>query len=288
VILFLADGRLGNQLFQYAFLKTVQKNNERIIVSGFDELIEIFEVEGVINLKNKNRFVKFLLYKFIKPILKFLSDINALSSMAVQHERILGEYRRESTKVYRNRGCLKSLTFVKLGFFQSEAFFDKKVLSCIKIKKKHIDRAYKYLGNIPKNSHKVFIHIRRGDYKDYKVYGKSTLLPMSYFKQQIDWFKKNKENIFFIFLSDDSEFIKSEFAGLNNKIISTNNDVGIDFAIMTLCNSAILSPSSFGWWGSYMMEQRDVVFVPMYWLGFNSGYEYQDGAIPAFSEVVKI
>ena len=135
MILFLADGRLGNQLFQYAFLKTVQKNNEKIIVSGFEELIDVFEVEDIININKKNRLLKFLLYKLINPILNFLSDINALSSMAVQHEKVLGKYRRESTKVNRNKGYLRSLTLVKLGFFQSEEFFDKKVLSSIKIKK---------------------------------------------------------------------------------------------------------------------------------------------------------
>lgn len=288
MILFLADGRLGNQLFQYAFLKTIQTNNEKILVSGFEELIEVFEIKGIININKKNRLLKFLLYKLLKPILNFLSDINALSSMAVHHEKILGKYRRESTKVNRNKGYLRSLTFIKLGFFQSEAFFDKEVVSPIKIKNNYIDAANKFLGDIPKNSHKVFIHIRRSDYKNYKVYGKSTLLPMSYFEQQIEWFKKNKENSFFVFLSDDCDFIEKEFADLDNKIISTNNDMGTDFAIMTCCNSAILSPSSFGWWGSYMMEQRDVVFAPMYWLGFNSKYEYHSGSTPSFSEVVKI
>jgi len=288
MILFLADGRLGNQLFQYAFLKTIQKNNEKIMVSGFEELNDVFEIEGIVNINKKNRILKFFLYKLINPILNFLSNINALSSVAVNHENVLGEYRRESTTVNRNRGYLRSLTFVKLGFFQSEVFFDKKVLSTLKIKKKHTDRAYKFLGSIPKNSHKIFVHIRRGDYRNYKVYGQSTLLPVSYFKQQIEWFRKNKENSFFIFLSDDCEFIAKEFSERDDKIISTNNDVGTDFAIMTCCNSAILSPSSFGWWGSYMREHRGTVFAPRYWLGFNSGYEYQAGATPTFSETIRI
>lgn len=287
MILFLADGRLGNQLFQYAFLKTVQKKNEKIIVSGFEELIEVFEIEGIANINKKNRFLKFLLYKCLRPILNFLSDINILSSLAVQHEKVLGEYRRESTTVNRNNGRLRSLTFVKLGFFQSEAFFDKSVVSPIRIKNNYIDDANKFLCGIPKNSHKVFIHIRRGDYKDFHVYGKSTLLPMSYFKQQIEWFKNNKANSFFIFLSDDCEFIENEFAELEDKIISINNDAGTDFAIMTCCNSAILSPSSFGWWGSYMMEYRDIVFAPKYWLGFNSKKEYPKDCLGSYMETVE-
>ncbi len=43
---------------------------------------------------------------------------------------------------------------------------------------------------------------------------------------------------------------------------------------MTLCNGAILSPSSFGWWGSYLMINKDVVFAPKYWLGWKSNKDY--------------
>ena len=86
-------------------------------------------------------------------------------------------------------------------------------------------------------------------------------------------FLKNKSDAYFIFLSDEPEFIEKEFEYLENKIISRNS-YEVDFAIMTLCNGAILSPSSFGWWGSYLMKNRDVVFAPKYWLGFESKMEF--------------
>jgi hypothetical protein len=42
-MIFLADGRIGNQIFQYLFLKTIQDKNEKIVISGFEELREIFD-----------------------------------------------------------------------------------------------------------------------------------------------------------------------------------------------------------------------------------------------------
>jgi hypothetical protein len=57
---------------------------------------------------------------------------------------------------------------------------------------------------------------------------------------------------------------------------------------MTLCNSAILSPSSFGWWGSYLMKDRDIVFAPKYWLGFESKVEYHKNSIASFMEEMEI
>jgi hypothetical protein len=98
-------------------------------------------------------------------------------------------------------------------------------------------------------------------------------------------FLKNKSDAYFIFLSDEPEFIEKEFEYLENKIISRNS-YEVDFAIMTLCNGAILSPSSFGWWGSYLMKNRDVVFAPKYWLGFRSFIEKHAGSFPSFAKPV--
>ena len=53
MLIFLGDGRIGNQIFQYLFIKKIQDNNEKIIVSGFEELIEVFKINDFINI-NKN------------------------------------------------------------------------------------------------------------------------------------------------------------------------------------------------------------------------------------------
>ena len=52
MIIFLADVRLGKQIFQYFFLKTIRKNNEKIIVYGFEDLKEVFEKERLEDLRN--------------------------------------------------------------------------------------------------------------------------------------------------------------------------------------------------------------------------------------------
>ena len=99
---------------------------------------------------------------------------------------------------------------------------------------------------------------------------------------------QNRENCFFILLGDDTKLLLDEFCYIEDKMISSNNHYGTDLAIMTQCNSAILSPSSFGWWGSYLMEERDTVFAPKYWLWFRSKIEYQEQAVPSYSKEVEI
>ena len=288
MIIFLADGRLGNQLFQYAFLKTLQKENEKIIVSGFEDIKEVFEDSDFTNINKRNRWLKFLLFRLLKPVFNFLSDMRVISSVEVIREKVLEKFSRESCAVSTKKGFLSDITFVKLGFFQSESFFDKKKLGDIKIKKEYLSKAAKILSNIPQNNHKIFVHIRRGDYKNYKVYGKSTLLPITYYKEQIEWFICNKENCFFIFVSDDNSYIEKEFEYIENKILSSSKHFGTDLAIMTKCKSAILSPSSFGWWGSYLMKGKDTVFAPKYWLGFGSSIDFQSQSVSSYITEIKV
>ena len=218
----------------------------------------------------------------------FLSDIKVISSITIKHDTILNNYSRESTTFDTIQGIVKRITFVKLGFFQSEIFFDKSLTNNLKFKEVYLITATELLNSIPNNCHKIFVHIRRNDYKNFTVCGQSTLLPMSFYKDQIEWFMQNRKDCFFIFLGDETKFLSEEFRYVENKIISSNLHYGTDLAIMTQCNSGILSPSSFGWWGSYMMEERDTVFAPKFWLGFRSKIEYQPQGVPSYSKEVEI
>lgn len=274
MIIFLASGQLGNQIFQYTFLKTIQKNNEKLIVSGFEELKEVFEIDDFIVLNRKNWLIRNSIHRIIDPVLNFLSKKKIISSISVNHERILKYYSREKISYSEQKGLFALFTYVKLGYFQSELFFDNNVVKTLKIKEKYLKLADEFLEQIPFDYHKVFIHIRRGDYKDFNVLGKSSLLPMNYYEEQIELFLAKKENCFFILLSNEPDLINKEFENLENKIISNHNHYGTDLAIMTKCNSGILSPSSFGWWGSYLMQDRDTIIAPKYWMGFNSGVEF--------------
>jgi hypothetical protein len=290
LIIFLASGRLGNQIFQYVFLKTIQKNNEKIVIVGFDDLLKIFDLNDdiLINIPKNNIWIRRITYKCIKPILCKFSILKIINSINVKHEKILNNYRRETTEYKNSFGFFKKVSFVKTGYFQSEMFFNKEITSNLQVKKDYLDKAKEFLNPI-ENKYNIFVHIRRGDYKDYKVYGKNTILPMNYFHNQINWFLDNRENCYFIFLSDEPDFIEKEFDYLNNKIVSENS-YEVDFAIMTLCNGAILSPSSFGWWGSYLMEDRDIIFAPKYWLGFESKIEFGTNKLncPNFAKEIKI
>lgn len=292
MIIFFAGGRLGNQIFQYAFIKTIRKNNEKILVFGFDDLIELFEIEDLINIPGKSRWARRFIFRILFPAAIFISSIRIFTQIKVDYDDIPGfekiPPRRESTSYSQKSGVLNSIKFISLGYFQSEKFFNKDVIKDLSIKAKYLKSAEEFFSDIPQNSHRIFVHIRRGDYKYFSVFGKSTLLPNHYYQNLIDNFVKDISNAYFIFLSDEPDHTENEFYHITNKKISMNSDPGTDFAIMTKCKSGILSTSTFGWWGAYLIQEKGIIYAPKYWLGFNSKIEFPKGGFPTYAKEVEI
>jgi len=287
MLIFLADGRLGNQLFQYSFLKSIQKDKELLLISGFEELDKYFEHDYFCNINKQNRYLRYVVYEIIQKVLIFMGYIHLISVVSVVMEKIDG-LSRESTKYITHYGLFRGIKFVKLGYFQSEKFINKRCISSLKLKPEYVSSATKFMQSLPQNVYPVFVHVHKGDYRYHTISGKSTDVPNAYYLQAISWFTKHKKNPFFVFVSDEPDTLGVDFKDIKNKVISYGNNSGTDLAIMSKCRGAVMSPSIFSWWGSYLMGNRDVVIAPKYWLGFNWGVEYQAGGTPSYAKVIKI
>ena len=265
IILFSA-GQLGNQIFQYVYAESLCKDNEKIITS-FCEYFDIFEYDDR-KYVFVNRYIRFILRRFLTVLIKL---------------RVV-RYIKQKQKIYKGqivdvddalfkKGIFSNIKVVD-GFFQSEKF----VKFQPKIKEIYIKKAKEFLADIAEKDYQlVFVHIRRGDYLDWSVLGKKDpTLPVEYYKKRIDYFLDKLNNPFFIFLSNDASFVENEFGYLKNKKISKNS-VGVDLAVMSLCEYAIVSNSTLSWWGAYLMKKRKIVFAPKYWLGWKSGVWFPKG-----------
>lgn len=284
MIIFLADGRLGNQIFQYSFLKTISKKNETIVCFNMKMFFESFDFDNHRIWHCSNKYIVFLFRTIVislilKPMCKtrFINYIEQKKDAANMIS--LPDWSEK-------KGLLTFIRYVNNDFFQSEIFFNQKSISDLRIKEKYIIEARKFFSEIPENFNKVFVHVRRGDIINEFFNGvKGKDLPKSYFEKAINIIKKNVETPFFIFLSDDPSFVKCCFKEIEPKIISTNL-MEVDFAIMTLCEGGIISNSSFSWWGAYLMITKKKVIAPKYWVGWKTKVESHIGIQPTFSEVI--
>lgn len=292
MIIFYSRGRLGNQIFQYSFIQKVKKD-ENVIVFGFSELLDVFEINDIKAYSLEKKSSKLIILKIVIPILIFLSKSRIITSFKLLYDEPLYVVdriiRRESTKIKIVNGLIKSIKFIYPNFFQSEKFVPNFIEKKLKIKEIYLKEALKLFQDIPQNSHKIFVHVRLGDYKNYNLYNNSIILPQEYYLNLINYFEKKYNNCFFIFLSDEPWEVEKIFRNVKRKFISFNPAVGVDFALMCLCDSAILSASSLSWWGAYFIRKKGgEIFAPKYWLGFSSKIETHEGSFPSFAKEIEI
>lgn len=247
-----------------------------------DRLQETFNIE-VINLYYfSNKYLCFAAKKIIFPFLKLFARLRLISFIEQRKSINL----RPLPKYVYKKGFFYSIKLVNSDFFQAEVFFNKNIINEISIKKKYINEAKCYLSAIPDNFTKVFVHVRRGDYlNEVFIDEVGWDLPTKYYFKAINIIKNNIDNPFFIFLSDDTDFVEKYFQNIDKKIISKNS-MHVDLAIMTLCQAAIISNSSFSWWGAYLMNSRMITIAPKYWVGWKKKIESNVGIQPSFSLVI--
>lgn len=283
MILFLSDGRLGNQLFQYAFLNTIAKKDEKIITANMEQFVDKFDI------KNKNffhlnlgKYGLSLTKKLFKPY--FLKTMTKLRLIGYIHQE-----RNETSSLpsfVAKRGILP-VTLVETNFFQSEDFFDKHKID-FSLKERYVKEAEEFLAQVSKEHTRIFVHVRRGDYIFQSYLGIQGIdLPKIYFEKAMKAIVKDIENPFFVFLSDDSSYVECCFENIENKIISKNS-AAVDLAIMSLCKYGIVSNSSFSWWGAYIMKNRKKVIFPKYWYGWKQKVELHVGIQPEWAEVIEV
>jgi hypothetical protein len=275
LIMFTA-GQLGNQIFQYGFIESIKENKEKIITSKC-EYFDIFEYEkkNYLFLNKYNRFI-------LRRILNFFSKIRLISSIK-QTKEIMNNYTVNSDNFIEKKGLLAFIKIVD-GFYQSSKF----IKSIPKIKTSYIQDANQYLSDIPEEMQKVFVHIRRGDYLEWSVLGKKNpSLPLSYYKTAITNIQNNLNNPLFIFLSNDTEYVKKEFNYIKNKKIS-QNCVGLDIAIMQSCENAVVSNSTLSWWGVNLIKNKNIICAPRYWLGWQSKVWYPKDIVLDFVKYFKV
>jgi len=267
------EGRLGNQLFQYAFiyaaakkLKTsfyVDKSFQQYLIPQYFEVKKDrwhFFDENIFSIKGYKHFFHLYLKR------GFYILVNQI-------------YLRKNTISFSNNqpaeaaiAGLKDKTLYK-GFFYSQSYFNQSVNDIrhlYKIKKQYIDRFEQIAKPLFTTEKRVVVHVRRGDYIDQDI-----ALPISYYHRAIA--ETNGQDTGFIFISDDPAFVEENFGYLANKYISTNDDI-IDLQFLMNAQVCILSPSSFSWWGAWLNQRPDKqVIAPEYWLGFKEKKDYPMG-----------
>jgi hypothetical protein len=267
VLVFRESGRLGNQLFQYAALRTLCQQSEKLILLGFYELQSMFDGIDASIINAYSPKIERLFYHRLYRLASSLSQNNIIARISESSESI-------NPKIIYTPGLFNKIAFIETSYFQSETLFDMTSISSMRFKHEILDSTKATLNAIAQKNIPIFVHVRRGDYISWPKIDNPAVLPATYYQKCIDVIKSKISNAFFIFLSDDPFYVKDVFGNLENSYISQGSSLE-DFALISQCYGGILSASSFSWWAAYfshLQNPKSIFLAPKYWVGHRTGY----------------
>ena len=226
------NGRLGNQMFQYAALygTAFLRGFNLAIPKDGHHLLDTFELT---------------------------SDIIEDSTKA--------------DKTYQEPGFLYDLAIGTIdpntelrGYFQSPYYFihcEDRIREEFKFKSSIENKAKEIFAAIKDDRPTCSIHFRRTDYLDKSRY--HHVQSSAYYNRCIQVILQNVPNAKFVCFSDDIEWCKDN---LGDAFEFVHNSPAVDMAILAKCDMHIIANSSFSWWGAWLSKSQ-VVLTPAKWFG---------------------
>ena len=259
------QGGLGNQMFQYAFGRSVARvRNEELL----------FEKRGDMDA----------------PGSRMAYSLGAFKTKVDFATNISGSPYEEPVFSYDKRVYTVPNGTHFIGYWQTEKYFDSEfVRTELSLANPVTAQTQRVEDDILAVSNSAFVHVRRTDY----------LLPMNsfmgnltpdYYKQSMRYVRERMPDVTFFVFSDDPEWCRQNFQGCrivnHNKAGTEGNGPGQeheDLFLMSLCRHAVIANSSFGWWGAWLRDYPGkIVIAPNQWFSGNLGGRWT----PATSDII--
>jgi hypothetical protein len=258
-------GRLGNQMFQLAFLtaKAIDNNLDIIIskpVSEDDK--HHYQLEDIFDLTPLPK----------KWQVKNMMKVKTLISEKFEFGK---DVQFDTIKEGQNT-CVR-------GYFQSWKYWFPKHKHAIDVlftfKQTITESATKKWEQlcIPSDIRTVSLHIRRGDYIG-NIYN---MITPNYIITAISMLPLDTNIVVF---SDDIKWCKNHIPSIVGKVKEFKGHIyyfegsqGEDMYAMTLCDNNIIASSSFSWWGAYLNKHPNkIVIAPTKWFNEQAPIQYSN------------
>lgn len=259
------SGGLGNQMFQYA-LYLYLKENRLNVAADLSHYI-LFEV---MPFQLENVFKKIRLRRCSTQLKnKYLGN---------EKLQIIEEGIENNTRNFMKIDITSSSIGYIRGFFQTPYYADMVKAELLKDfsfdlpNDVHLQEILQQIES--KNS--VSVHVRRGDYLKAKaqiIFG--NICTENYYVKAFDIIEKNVKDPFYVFFSDDINWVQSKLRKKNAIYINSKDfeeyQDWYDMYLMSKCQNNIICNSTFSWWGAWLNQNsRKLVIAPNKWVNYDS------------------
>ena len=272
----IAYGRMGNQLFLASFLDSILSDGDRVLSLGMGEFMEGFEWTAIDARDSSDPKVR---KRFKRPIFLLgrlagrLRLVDIIRQKLRPFETANGSFNMYDDEYSWTKGLLSRFVFLDRCYFQTPQGRTPR----FRLKERHLKKARAFLERLP-DKPTAFIHMRRGDYRNFSQFGQSPLLPVDYFKRGAEDIAAKFPDVQFILLSDTIEEAKNALSAENLHVFAGDNPYE-DFGMMTLCDGGVMSNSTFSWWGGYFCRRRLPLVAPRGWMAPGLGFTYPPNII---------
>ena len=257
------NGRLGNQMFQYAALRGIAARR------GYEWCIPPYNTRRIDNYSLANCF---LMGSVSNKNLFILDQGHAPSVVERQFH-----FDEELFNLCPNDVSLH-------GFFQTEKYFahiKNEILQDFTFHSEILNPCKEMVDSIGEDP--IFLHVRRGDPNLVDARGfkwsytqcssQHPPQPVEYYEKALEHFPEDQP---VIVCSDSPEWVKEqEFFSGDRFLISEPTDKYpdgsytpyVDICLMSLCSGAIIANSSLSWWGAWLQNRKGKVVAPKMWFG---------------------
>lgn len=276
----LLQGRLGNQLFEYAFARACS------LESGAECILS--EAPLVAN-KIQNRLDCFIL----SPDIKFKKrhhlslcqriGMSIYAHFVASHPRMK---RHELEKKYRwiwnlcglflcedgyvippSKEQFSNKDYVCVGYMQSEKYFYKyrqKILQELIFKTDIQESVHTIAKEIRTSTEPTCLHVRLGDYVKNPLHG---VADATYYRRALAELRKHKPDATIFVFSDNIPLVREELnLGSDIRYIPSYIDEQQTMFLGSLCKNFLISNSSFSWWMQYLSNaESKLVIAPSKW-----------------------
>lgn len=263
-----SNGRLGNQMFQYAALRGIAAHK------NYDWVIPKPNSYGDSNYG--------------------LFDCFEMSSVSMENFGFVNAQSIQTGCFHFNEeffnNCPDNINLH--DYFQTEKYFENisdVIRKDFTFKKEIVDPC---LDVIVELNNPIFIHVRRGDYLNQP--DNHPTCSLSYYKDSLELFDSDSPVLVF---SDDLEWCRENFTDDRFLIptenpkynhLSDTNDGKVksfipyyDLCMMSMCTGGIIANSSLSWWGAWLIKnQTQPIVTPSPWFGKNYSHFIMDDLIP--------
>lgn len=249
-------GGMGNQMFQYAFGRSLSlKYNLPLKID-------------LSFIKNKNMHPGFVYRDYDLDVFNVNGDFNIghINTIKINEQQF--EY---SHNIYNTIENSPKSNFLLSGYWQTPKYFEgfeEQIRKDFTFRNK-IEHANNYIKNMLKkikSSNSVLLNVRRTDYLNTNYHG---VMGVDFFKKGINIIESKIKKPHYFLFSDDIEWCKNNIKQDNMTIVD-HSYMGDRFSyylqLMKNCKHFIIPNSSFAWWAAWLCQNNGkIIIAPEKW-----------------------